>query len=109
MCVYASQSGSQMCVILNNLKDVRPCSQLETLMGGWGCLMALLLSGLSGLSFDSTFLSPLLFFLPSPPAPSVLFLLVVSSPVLCVCVCVFLQKILQHFSLRDRLLSYGSC
>ena len=32
----------------------------------------LLLSGISGLSFDSPFLSPLLFFLPSPLALSVL-------------------------------------
>ena len=31
-----------------------------------------LLSGISGLSFDSPFLSPLLFFLPSPLALSVL-------------------------------------
>ena len=40
------------------------------------------LSGISGLSFDSPFLSPLLFFLPSPLALSVLsfFLLMVHSP-----------------------------
>ena len=41
-----------------------------------------LLSGISGLSFDSPFLSLLLFFLPSPLALSVLsfFLLMVHSP-----------------------------
>ena len=42
-----------------------------------------LLSGISGLSFDSPFLSPLLFFLPSHLALSVLiviFLLMVHSP-----------------------------
>ena len=30
--------------------------------GGWGCLMFFPMSGISGLSFDSPFLSPLLFF-----------------------------------------------
>ena len=42
-----------------------------------------LLSGISGLSFDSPFLSPLLFFLPSPLALFclVIFLLMVHSPV----------------------------
>ena len=41
-----------------------------------------LLFGISGLSFDSPFVSPLLFFLPSPLALSVLsfFLLMVHSP-----------------------------
>ena len=41
-----------------------------------------LLSGISGLAFDSPFLSPLFFFLPSPFALSVLsfFLLMVHSP-----------------------------
>ena len=44
-----------------------------------------LLSGISGLSFDSPFLSPLLFFLPSSLALSVLS---------------FFQKTLKYFSLR---------
>ena len=59
-----------------------------------------LLSGISGLSFDSPFLSPLLFFfyLPSHLALSVLiviFLLMVHFP--------FFQKTLKYFSLRVRL------
>ena len=50
--------------------------------GGQGCLILSLLSGISGLSFDSPLLSPLLFFLPSPLALSVfvIFLLKVHSP-----------------------------
>ena len=58
-----------------------------------------LLSGISGLSFDFPFLSPLLFLLPSPLALSVLS-----------CFCYwsilrtfFLQKTLKYFSLRVRL------
>ena len=41
-----------------------------------------LLSGISGLSFDSPFLSPVLFFLPNPFALScfVIFLMMVHSP-----------------------------
>ena len=57
------------------------------------------LSGISGLSFDFPFLSPLLFLLPSPLALSVLS-----------CFCYwsilrtfFLQKTLKYFSLRVRL------
>ena len=57
-----------------------------------------LLSGISGLPFDSTFLSPLLFFLPSPLALFVLFffLLIVCSPD-------FFPRKLRYFSLRVRL------
>ena len=63
------------------------------------------LSGISGLSFDSTLLSPLLFFLPTPVTLSVLSLscLLAHSPAL------FPQKVLQYFSSRDRLFLYGSC
>ena len=39
-----------------------------------------LLSAISGLSFDSPFLSPLLFFLPSPLSPSCLESLMVHAP-----------------------------
>ena len=57
------------------------------------------LSGISGLSFDSSFLSPLLFFLPSPLTLSVLSLSA-NGPFSWL---FFLQKILKPVSLRDRL------
>ena len=61
------------------------------------------LSGISGLSFDSTLLSPLLFVcLVLLPFLSYRFL--PAGPFLN-----FFQKILQYFSLRDRLFLYGSC
>ena len=62
------------------------------------------LSGISGLSFDSTLLSPLLFFC--------LVLLLFLSYLLSACWLIllnFFQKILLHFLLRDRLFLYGSC
>ena len=49
-----------------------PPSLLPTLKGGQGCLMFLPLSGISGLSFDSSFRPPVLFFCPSLVALSVL-------------------------------------
>ena len=62
------------------------------------------LSGISGLSFDSTLLSPLLFFcLVLLPFLSYCFL--PAGPFFST----FFQKILQNFSLRDRLFLYGSC
>ena len=62
------------------------------------------LSGISGLSFDSTLLSSLLFFC--------LILLPLLSYLLSACWPIllnFFQKILQYFSLRDGLFLYGSC
>ena len=62
------------------------------------------LSGISGLSFDSTLLSPLLFFC--------LILLPFLSNLFSACwpfLLNFFQNILQYFSLRDRLFLYGSC
>ena len=62
------------------------------------------LSGISGLSFDSTLLSPLLFFC--------LDLLPFQSDFFSACwsfLLNFFQKIIQYFSLRDRLFLYGSC
>ena len=56
------------------------------------------LSGISGLSFDSALLSPLLFFLPSPVTLSLL-----SFSACWPFLLNFFQKILQYFSLRDRL------
>ena len=59
-----------------------------------------LLSGISGLSFDSTFLSSLLFFcllLLLIFFPCLFFLLMAQSHGF------FFQKILQYFSLRNRL------
>ena len=54
-------------------------------------------SGIAGLSFDSTLLSHLFIFLPSPVALSVFILFVGHSPH-------FFQIILQYFSQRDSLL-----
>ena len=62
------------------------------------------LSGISGRSFDSTLLSPLLFFcLVLLPFLSYRFL--PAGPFFST----FFQKIVQYFSLRDRLFLYGSC
>ena len=60
----------------------------------------LLLSGISGLSFDSPFLSPLLLFFSALSSCSfcfVIFLLMVHSPD------IFSEKTLKYFSLRVRL------
>ena len=57
-----------------------------------------LLSGISGLSFDSPFLSLLLFFLPSPLALSVLSFFCYWSILL-----TFFQKTIKYFLLRVRL------
>ena len=70
-----------------------------TLKGGRGCLeVPYPLSGISGLSFDSPFLSPLLFF-------CTVLLLFLSCPFSCI----FKKKILKYFWLRVRLFLYGSC
>ena len=57
-------------------------SRLPNAEGRPGVSDVSLLSGISGLSFDSPFLSPLLFFLPSPSCSFclVIFLLMVHSP-----------------------------
>ena len=66
--------------------------------GGWGCLKCRPLSGISGLSFDSPFLSPLvLFFCLVLLLCLVIFLLMFLSPDF------FPQKTLKYFSLRVRL------
>ena len=57
------------------------------------------LSGISVLSFDSTLLSPLLFFC----QVLVLFLSYSFSTCWPILLTFFVQKILQYFSLRDRL------
>ena len=62
------------------------------------------LSGISGLSFDSTLLSPLLFFC----LVLVPFLLYLFSGYWSFLLN-FFQKILQYFSLTDRLFLYDSC
>ena len=69
--------------------------------GGRGCLISPPLSGISGLSFDSILLSPVLFFF--------LVLLLFLSFSTCWSILLnFFQKILQYFLLRDRLFLYGS-
>ena len=69
------------------------------LKGDWGCLMSLL-SGISRLSFDSTLLSPLLFF-------SLVLLVFLSYLLFFLSVgpffWTFSRKFFQYFSLRDRL------
>ena len=74
-------------------------TQLITPEGRAGMSDVFLLSGISGLSFDSPFLSPLLFFSAQSFCSFclVIFLLIVHSPD------IFLQKILKQVSLRVRL------
>ena len=62
-----------------------------------------LLSGISGLSFDSPFLSShLFFFSPSPLALSVIFLLMVHSPA-------FFPENSQIFFVKGQAFLYRSC
>ena len=83
-CVIKVQSVSQSVCVEGNVAvlEVAQVSVSVHLQGYWECLMSLPLSGISGLSFDSTLLSPVLFFLASPVTLSVLsfFCLLAHSP-----------------------------
>ena len=73
------------------------------LKGGLGCLMSPPLYGISGLSFDSTLIFPVLFLC--------LVMLIFLSYLFSACwpiLLIFFQKILQHFSLRDWLFCMAS-
>ena len=76
------------------------CDLWFALLGEAGDVWCLPLSGISGLSFDSTLLSPLLFFCLLPLLSlSCLFFILLSLRILLT----FFLKILQHFSFGDRL------
>ena len=69
-----TSSGTALAIVSSNGTDF--CGMIKLLLnfpeGRPGMSDVPLLSGISGLSFDSSFLSPLLFFLPYPLALSVL-------------------------------------
>ena len=68
------------CPCVSMAPALRPSLVQKSLEGTLVMSAVVLKSGISGLSFDFSFLSPLLFSLPSPVAHFVSFLLMVRSP-----------------------------